>query len=144
MDKNVCCFSEGMITLPEGFFERTLNTLMDKRGALPPVTLSRDTLGNHNNIEEYIESQLNILKKQVKDWHQAAHQPAVLGDNAAIGLIIAYDFLRPDNLHLYQKQAVFSLDMENLLIFSQSKASAFTEEDEQRFITILESFRLHA
>lgn len=67
MDKTICRFSEGMITLPQGYCERTLNTLTDTQSTLPSITISRDKLGDHNNPEEYILSQLAILQKQMKD-----------------------------------------------------------------------------
>ncbi|MCX3308698.1 DcrB-related protein [Pantoea vagans] len=141
MDKTICRFTEGTITLPEGYCERTLNTLADTRSVLPPITISRDKLGDHNNPEEYILSQLAILQKQMKDWQQEAHQPVVLGDNLTTGIMISYDFLRPDNLRLYQKQALFTLNMEDILIFSLSKASPITAPDIQLFSDTLKSFR---
>jgi hypothetical protein len=141
MDKNICRFSEGMITLPEGYCERTLNTLADPRSAMPPVTISRDKLANHNNPEEYISSQLAILQRQMKDWQQQANQPVVLGDNLSTGIMITYDFLRPDNIRLYQKQAIFTLNLEDVLIFSLSKASPLTDEEIQLFNNILKSFQ---
>ncbi|WP_337030723.1 DcrB-related protein [Pantoea agglomerans] len=141
MDKTICRFTEGMITLPQGYSERTLNTLADTRSTLPPITISRDKLGDHNNPEEYILSQLAILQKQMKDWQQELHQPVVLGNNLTTGIMITYDFLRPDNLRLYQKQAVFTLNMDDLLIFSLSKASPITAADLQIFSDTLESFR---
>lgn len=141
MDKTICRFTEGTITLPEGYCERTLNTLADTRSALPPITISRDKLGNHNNPEEYILSQLAILQKQMKDWQQESHQPVTLGNNLTTGIMITYDFLRPDNLRLYQKQAVFTLNMEDILIFSLSKASIITATDIQLFSDTLKSFR---
>ncbi|ADO07925.1 MULTISPECIES: DcrB-related protein [Pantoea] len=141
MDKTICRFTEGTITLPEGYCERTLNTLADTRSVLPPITISRDKLGDHNNPEEYILSQLAILQKQMKDWQQEAHQPVVLGDNLTTGIMISYDFLRPDNLRLYQKQALFTLNMEDILIFSLSKASPITAADLQLFSDTLKSFR---
>jgi hypothetical protein len=141
MDKTICRFTEGMITLPQGYCERTLNTLADTRSTLPPITLSRDKLGNYNNPEEYILSQLAILQKQMKDWQQEVHQPVVLGNKLTTGIMITYDFLRPDNLRLYQKQAVFTLNMDDLLIFSLSKASPITAADVQLFSDTLKSFR---
>lgn len=141
MDKTICRFTEGTITLPEGYCERTLNTLADTRSVLPPITIYRDKLGDHNNPEEYILSQLAILQKQMKDWQQEAHQPVVLGDNLTTGIMISYDFLRPDNLRLYQKQALFTLNMEDILIFSLSKASPITAADLQLFSDTLKSFR---
>lgn len=141
MDKTICRFTEGTITLPEGYCERTLNTLADTRSVLPPITISRDKLGDHNNPEEYILSQLAILQKQMKDWQQEAHQPVVLGDNLTTGIMISYDFLRPDNLRLYQKQALFTLNMEDILIFSLSKARPITSTDMQLFSDTLKSFR---
>jgi len=141
MDKTICRFTEGMITLPQSYCERTLNTLADTRSVLPPITISRDKLGDHNNPEEYILNQLAILQKQMKDWQQEVHQPVVLGNNLTTGIMITYDFLRPDNLRLYQKQAVFTLNMEDLLIFSLSKVSPITAKDLQVFSDTLESFR---
>lgn len=141
MDKTICRFTEGMITLPQGYCERTLNTLAGTRSTLPPITISRDKLGDHNNPEEYILSQLAILQKQMKDWQQEVHQPVVLGNNLTTGIMITYDFLRPDNLRLYQKQAVFTLNMDDLLIFSLSKASPITAADLQIFSDTLVSFR---
>ncbi|MGC0851214.1 DcrB-related protein [Pantoea agglomerans] len=141
MDKTICRFTEGMITLPQGYCERTLNTLAGTRSTLPPITISRDKLGDHNNPEEYILSQLAILQKQMKDWQQEVHQPVVLGNNLTTGIMITYNFLRPDNLRLYQKQAVFTLNMDDLLIFSLSKASPISAADLQIFSDTLESFR---
>jgi hypothetical protein len=141
MDKTICRFTEGMITLPQGYCERTLNTLAGTRSTLPPITISRDKLGDHNNPEEYILSQLAILQKQMKDWQQEVHQPVVLGNNLTTGIMITYDFLRPDNLRLYQKQAVFTLNMDDLLIFSLSKAAPMTAEELQLFSDTLKSFR---
>jgi len=141
MEKQLCRFSEGEITLPEGYCERTLNTLVDTRSVLPPITISRDTLGNHNNVEEYIASQIALLQKQMKNWQQGPNEAAMLGENYASGVMITYDFMRPDNVRLYQKQAIFTLDMENLLIFSLSKASLLTEEDIQHFRDTLKSFQ---
>lgn len=141
MDKTICRFTEGMITLPQAYCERTLNTLAGTRSTLPPITISRDKLGDHNNPEEYILSQLAILQKQMKDWQQEVHQPVVLGNNLTTGIMITYDFLRPDNLRLYQKQAVFTLNMDDLLIFSLSKAAPMTAEELQLFSDTLKSFR---
>jgi len=141
MDKTICRFTEGMITLPQGYCERTLNTLADTRSTLPPITISRDKLGDHNNPEEYILSQIAILKKQMKDWKQEVHQQVVLGNSLTTGIMITYDFLRPDNLRLYQKQAIFTLNMEDLLIFSLSKAAPMNTAELQLFADTLKSFR---
>ncbi|WP_249406261.1 hypothetical protein [Pantoea agglomerans] len=77
----------------------------------------------------------------MKDWQQEVHQPVVLGNNLTTGIMITYDFLRPDNLRLYQKQAVFTLNMDDLLIFSLSKASPISAADLQIFSDTLEGFR---
>ncbi|CAH6380258.1 hypothetical protein DAPPPG734_24890 (plasmid) [Pantoea agglomerans] len=77
----------------------------------------------------------------MKDWQQEVHQPVVLGNNLTTGIMITYDFLRPDNLRLYQKQAVFTLNMDDLLIFSLSKASPISAAYLQIFSDTLESFR---
>jgi hypothetical protein len=141
MDKNICRFSEGVVTLPSGYCERTLNTLNDTRSILPTITISRDSLGNHNSVEEYIDSQISILNSQMKNWLQDPHELVVLGDNLTSGILINYSFLRPDKTRSYQKQAIFTLNMEDLLIFSVSKSSALTDADNQCFTDTLKSFR---
>lgn len=143
MNKQICKFSEGMITLPEGYSERTLNTLADKRALLPPITVSRDVMGNHNSIEEYIESQLTLLKKQVKDWQQAPYELIKLGNDLTTGILISYDFLRPDNIRQYQRQAIFTFNMDDLLIFSISKAAPLSDQDRESFSNTLDSFRTY-
>ncbi len=65
-----------------------------------------DSLGNDNNDEEYIISQLSILQKQMKGWKQAPNESTVLGNNLATGVMISYEFVLPDNIRLYQKQAI--------------------------------------
>lgn len=66
-----------------------------------------------------------------------------LGNGVTTGLLINYDFLRPDNIRQYQKQAIFTLNMENLLIFSISKPTLLTDKDAQRFAETLNSFRTY-
>ncbi|MGJ0193845.1 DcrB-related protein [Pantoea sp. RRHST58] len=144
MDKHICRFSEGMITLPEGYCERTLNTLADARSVLPPMTISRDKLGHHNNVEEYIESQLTLLKRQMKDWQQGPYEQAILGENLTTGVMIGYDFNRGDGQRLYQQQAIFTLNMEDLLIFSLSKASPIVDDEAKRFNDMLKSFQIYS
>ncbi|RJT53514.1 DcrB-related protein [Rahnella variigena] len=141
MDKNICRFSEGVVTLPSGYCERTLNTLNDTRSILPTITISRDSLGNHNSVEEYIDSQLSILKSKMKEWLQEPYELVVLGDNLTSGILINYSFLRPDKVRSYQKQAIFTLNMEDLLIFSVSKSSVLTNADNQCFTDTLKSFK---
>lgn len=54
--------------------------------------------------------------------------------------MISYDFLRPDNLRIYQKKSLFALNMEDILFFSLSKASPITAADLQLFSDTLKSF----
>ncbi|MDH1087790.1 DUF1795 domain-containing protein, partial [Pantoea brenneri] len=81
--------------------------------------------------------------KQVKDWQQAPGESITLGDNVATGLLISYNFLRPDNHRQYQKQAIFTFNTDDLLIFTLSKASPITDKEMQCFTDTLNSFRTH-
>nr|WP_242634200.1 hypothetical protein [Pantoea allii] len=65
----------------------------------------------------------------------------VLGDNLTTGIMIAYDFLRLDNSRLYQKQAIFRLNLDNVLIFSLSKTAPLNTQEIQRFNDFLKSFQ---
>lgn len=136
--------SEGIITLPQGYHAQTLNTLTDQHELLPTFTISRDTLGSHNNVIDYIDHQLSTLQKRYRRWQQSLHELAVLGDNLTSGITVTFNFTQDDKIALYQKQAFFTLNMEDLLIFSLSKASPLTADDVQRFSDTLKSFQLHA
>ncbi|MCX0499638.1 DcrB-related protein [Erwinia billingiae] len=144
MNNTICRFSEGTVSLPSGYCERTLNSLNDAKAIRPTITISRDNLGIHNSIEDYIDSQFTILKASMKDWIQEPYNIVVLGENITSGILINYSFLSPKGGRSYQQQAIFTLNMEDLLIFSVSKASVLTAEDNQCFIDTLKSFKTHS
>lgn len=144
MNNTICRFSEGTVSLPSGYYERTLNSLNDAKAIRPTITISRDNLGIHNSIEEYIDSQLTILKASLKDWSQEPYKIVILGENITSGILINYSFLGPKGGRPYHQQAIFTLNMEDLLIFSVSKASVLTTEDNQCFTETLKSFKTHS
>lgn len=144
MNNTICRFSEGTVSLPSGYCERTLNLLNDAKAIRPTITISRDNLGIHNSIEEYIDSQFTILKASMKDWIQEPYKIVVLGENITSGILINYNFLGPKDGRSYQQQAIFTLNMEDLLIFSVSKTSVLTPEDNQCFTETLKSFKTHS
>jgi len=55
--------------------------------------------------------------------------------------MITYDFLRANKIRLYQKQAIFTLNMDDLLIFSLSKSVPLSAEELKHFSNILNSFQ---
>lgn len=144
MSNTLCRFSEGTVSLPSGYYERTLNSLNDAKAIRPTITVSRDSLGIHNSIEEYIDSQFTILKASMKDWIQEPYRIVTIGDNITSATLINYSFMGPQGARSYQQQAIFTLNLEDLIIFSVSKASALTSEDNQCFIDTLKSFKTHS
>lgn len=65
-----CLFTEGQITLPEDYQDRTVNAFTAPAANAPAYTLSRDTLADGEALPAYIDRQLTLMQKHIKGWKQ--------------------------------------------------------------------------
>ena len=138
-----CLFTEGQITLPEDYQDRTVNAFTASAANAPAFTLSRDTLSDGEALPAYIDRQLTLMQKHIKGWKQTERGPAVLGDDLLKGECVHANFLR-DGKRTWQQQSVFTPDNHKVLVFTMTSMSAISDADQAQFQTLLKSFRFNA
>ncbi|AWK43844.1 DUF1795 domain-containing protein [Photorhabdus laumondii subsp. laumondii] len=141
MDNHLRCrFSEGSITLPEGYQEQTVNIITAPNA--PALNISRDSLDEGESLTDYLVRQKELLKKGLRDWQLLDEQPAVLGDNLLSGTALFSRYRPKKEQQVYQYQAVFLLDDRKALIFTLSAHQALSESERQWLDGCLKSFQL--
>lgn len=135
-------FSEGQVTLPEGYLDRTVNVFTSRNTQVPTFNIARDTLGPGENLTAYTDRQLALMAKHLKGWKQSERSAVMLGENLLQGESVHATFLR-EGKRIWQQQAVFNMQAGHILIFTLSSAEKLTERDSSLFNDLLRSFRPH-
>ena len=65
-----CLFSEGLINVPEGYQDRTVNVFAPPAADAPAFNISRDALNPGEALAAYIDRQLALMAKHIKGWKQ--------------------------------------------------------------------------
>ena len=104
-----CLFTEGQVTLPEGYQDRTVNVFTPPGADAPALNISRDTLKPGETLTTYIDRQMSLMAKHLKGWKTGERTEAVLGGSLTIGEIIHASYLR-DGKRTFQQQAVYHYD----------------------------------
>ena len=138
-----CLFTEGRITLPDQYQDRTVNvfTLPDENA--PAFNISRDILHEGEALQDYINRQLALMNKHLKGWKLSAREAAVLGKNLIAGECIHASYPR-DNQPIFQQQAVFNSAANHILVFTMTRAEKISDTDSQHFKALLASFQFNA
>ncbi|WFQ79754.1 DUF1795 domain-containing protein [Xenorhabdus sp. SF857] len=134
-----CQFTEGSITLPEGYQEQTVNIIIAPN--VPALNISRDQLNEGEDLSGYIIRQKTLLKNGLRDWQLLEEQETVLGDNLLHGCLLLSRYRPKKGQQVYQYQAVFLRDEKKVLIFTLSSQQAFTESQRQWLDDCLKSFQ---
>ncbi|MGE9553321.1 DcrB-related protein [Erwinia amylovora] len=137
-------FNEGKVILPENYVDRTVHALTDITSVMPGINISRDKLSEKQTLTEYLDEQYQQLIPKMRGWEQEPRKPVFLGAGRIPGEEITFSFLRPPEHRLWQKQAVFVLGDDDVLVFSLSKVSAFDENDQNLLDGMLKSFVANA
>ncbi|KGT93044.1 hypothetical protein NG99_12635 [Erwinia typographi] len=135
----LCVFTEGRITLPDHYQDRTVNVFTLPGENTPAFNLSRDTLSDGEALEDYINRQLTLMHKHLKGWKQTERVSIVLGDNLLQGECVHASYLRDDK-RVFQQQAVFNTSENHILVFTMSCTAILTDGDSQQFQALLASF----
>ncbi|MDX7986531.1 DUF1795 domain-containing protein, partial [Xenorhabdus sp. 12] len=98
-----CLFSEGSITLPEGYQEQTVNIIIAPN--VPALNISRDQLNDGEDLAGYLTRQKALLKNGLKDWQLLEEHPAILGDNLLQGSLLLSRYRPKKGQQVYQYQA---------------------------------------
>jgi hypothetical protein len=70
-----CLFSEGLISFPEGYQDRTVNVFAPPAADAPAFNISRDALNPGEALAAYIDRQLALMEKHIKGWKQVSAAP---------------------------------------------------------------------
>ncbi|ALA01294.1 MULTISPECIES: DcrB-related protein [Enterobacter] len=134
--------NEGLISLPDGYHDRTVNVFALPAGDAPAFNISRDALNPGEALAAYIDRQLALMAKHIKGWKQGERSAATLGDNLSLGEIVHASYLR-DGKRIWQQQAVFNVDSDKILVFTMTCTRAPGDADSALFGDLLRSFRFH-
>ncbi|MBD1229008.1 DcrB-related protein [Xenorhabdus griffiniae] len=134
-----CQFTEGSITLPDGYQEQTVNIIIAPDA--PALNISRDQLHEGEDLTRYLTRQKGLLEKSLRDWQLLEEQDAQLGDNLLQGALLLSRYRPKKGQQVYQYQAVFLRDESKVLIFTMSSPQAFTETQRQWLNDCLNSFQ---
>ncbi|MGP3591502.1 DcrB-related protein [Vagococcus sp. WN89Y] len=138
-----CLFTEGQVTLPESYQDRTVNVFTPPGADAPAFNISRDTLNSGETLAAYTDRQMALMEKHLKGWKTGERGESVLGDNLANGEIIHASYLR-DGKRTFQQQAVFNPSADRILVFTMSATRALGDADSALLRSLLQSFRFHA
>ncbi|AOR62963.1 DcrB-related protein [Pectobacterium wasabiae] len=134
-----CRFTEGCITLPDGYQDRTLNAFTPSQEGEPAFTISRDRLNDGETVDAYIDRQLALMTQHFKGWKTQTRDVIWLGDRLLEGERLQASYLR-DGQRIWQQQAVFAFADAQILVFTLSKTATPSAADESRFNALLGSF----
>ncbi len=74
-----CLFTEGKVTLPDQYQDRTVNVFTLSGENAPAFNISRDTLSAGEVLQDYIDRQLALMDKHLKGWKLSLREATVLG-----------------------------------------------------------------
>lgn len=138
-DYSRCAFTEGSVSLPDGYSDRTVNVLLAGDDHAPSLNISRDALQADESLADYITRQLDTLSHALKGWVLKSREPAVLGSGALPGEEVHASYLR-DGKRFWQRQAVFALPEGPVLVFTLAHSRKLTAQDESLLQQVLTSF----
>ncbi|WP_017347826.1 DcrB-related protein [Pantoea sp. A4] len=134
-----CIFTEGSVTLPDGYRDRTVNVLIATDETSPALNISRDSLNPGEDLAAYVTRQLASLADGLKGWAEKERAPAVLGDNVLQGEQVLATYLRSGQ-RVWQRQAVFVVGGDTVLVFTLAVTRKLTTEDENLLAQVLLSY----
>ncbi|MBF2789761.1 MULTISPECIES: DcrB-related protein [Enterobacter] len=137
-----CLFSEGLLSFPQGYQDRTVNVFAPPAADAPAFNISRDALNAGESLAAYIDRQLSLMEKHIKGWKQGERRDATLGDGLLQGETVHASYLR-DGKRIWQQQAVFNVENDKTLVFTMSCTRALGDADSALFGELLRSFRFH-
>ncbi|WP_067707263.1 DcrB-related protein [Erwinia sp. ErVv1] len=137
-----CRFTEGNITLPDHYQDRTVNVFTLPGKNTPAFNISRDSMNDDETLSAYIDRQLTLMQKHLKGWKQTERVSVVLGNNLLQGECVHASYLR-DGKRVFQQQAVFNTSENHILVFTMSRVEKIRDMDSQCFQALLGSFRFN-
>lgn len=139
-----CRFTEGSITLPQGYQDKTVNIFTSTKHDAPGISISRDILKADQTLTDYVSQQLEQLQKQMKKWEQGSRQTIAATDTLPEGERVCASYSSLNDQRIWQIQAIFVLQHNRILVFTLTRTSPPQPEDHQLITDLLAGFTLPA
>lgn len=139
-------FTEGSITLPAGYEDRTTNLFVPGNTQTQAnLNVARDWMKPEETLDTYVDRQLSLLKAQLAGHRVITREPVRLGsrgeeDTGALNGIRIDAHYKNGKLTIYQRQAAFEVEPRRALVFTASKANSFGAAFEQQWQAWLASY----
>jgi hypothetical protein len=142
-------FTEGNITLPPGYEDRSTNLLVPANTATQPnLSIARDWMKPGETLADYIYRQAGVLQAQLAGHKVLSREPAHLGAQpTAEGGPAPVPGQRIDATYrngkhtIHMRQAAFEVSPLRVLIFTASSATRFGAAFEQLWSNWLASYQ---
>lgn len=135
-------FAEGVVSLPDGYQDRTVNVYTRPSAGTPALNISRDTMDTGETLPAYVDRQLALMQKHLSGWHQSGRRTVMLGEDLLQGEQVNASYRR-EGKSVWQQQAVFNTRDSHILVFTMSSSEELKDSDNNLFSELLRSFRFH-
>lgn len=137
---------EGTITLPDDFYDRSVNTFVLGSTIPAPLsmTIARDTMRPDEEMSQYINRQVKLLKSHFKVYKVVEQQTVQLANHPEIAGAQIEAYYKTEGRYYYQKQAAFEIKPQKILVFSYTSQEKFTDVQNQLWQDLLASYRQRA
>lgn len=132
---------EGSFEISESFHDRTVNcfVLGETGRSQFNLSISRDIPLQGEQVGDYVERQLKILKKNINKYKLIQKKESQLGGKYD-GVEI-YGTWKEKKQNIFQRQAAFLITQNKILIFSATSEKDFAEREFNYWQKWLNSFR---
>ncbi|MCS4492701.1 DUF1795 domain-containing protein [Pantoea sp. B623] len=135
-------FAEGVVSLPDGYQDRTVNVFTGPSAGTPAFNISRDTMDTGETLPAYVDRQLALMQKHLSGWNQSGRRTVMLGEDLLQGEQVNASYRR-EGKSVWQQQAVFNTRDSYILVFTMSSLEELKDGDNHLFSELLRSFRFH-
>ncbi|MEM5343157.1 DcrB-related protein [Paraburkholderia azotifigens] len=135
---------EGSIALPDGFADRSTNIFVLGNTSPSPVNMNiaRDTLLDTETLPAYVDRQIGLLKKNLRNYSVVRREATTLGaDSLSLSGEQVTSTHRNGSTTIHQRQAAFIHAPQRVLILSCSSVRPFDGTQETRWQQWLASFQ---
>ncbi|MFD1259675.1 DcrB-related protein [Entomomonas asaccharolytica] len=134
---------EGTITLPDDFYDRTVNTFALGSTIPAPlsVTVARDNMLPDETMPSYVKRQMQLMQAHIKGYKLVDHKEMKLPSNPNIEGAHIEAYYKSEGKYYYQRQAAFEIYPKRILVFSCTSQEQFTKQQDKLWQDLLASYK---
>jgi hypothetical protein len=135
--------AEGILRLPEGLQDRTVNIFVQPNSGPAQLNLnvSRDDLLATESLSAYVDRQVALIGTKLRNYILLAKRPASLSTSTPLAGLQVDAYYLHDGRPVYQRQAAFEVAPGRILVFSATSQSDFNAQQNAGWQQLLDSFQ---